>query len=244
MAEPGALRPRPRQVLDLSGGDGPYDAKGPKSSFLIIVGVVYLATLAATLTGLTLLGDPWLLALVPLLLWAAVQTFFFLAPKRMYPETPVKPEISRSWTSMGRTTYLTATFVVLAWLTYLTGRWWAVYYLVFWLVPIGTTFSFFMILRQVVQHGNAGSDRFTNTRIFHVGRLISMAVFPLGMDYHLPHHLFPMVPHFRLRQLHALLLETGAYRDQVTLVDGYFFHSESPPVHPTVLDLMAHDNSN
>jgi fatty acid desaturase len=64
------------------------------------------------------------------------------------------------------------------------------------------------------------------------------------MDYHLPHHLFPMVPHYRLRQLHALLLETEAYQNQVTLVDGYFFHKERPPVHPTVLDLMAQARSN
>jgi fatty acid desaturase len=95
-----------------------------------------------------------------------------------------------------------------------------------------------MILRQVVQHGNAGSGRYTNTRIFLVSRFIRFAVFPLGMDYHLPHHLFPMVPHFNLRKLHALLLDTEEYRNQATVVEGYFFH-ERPPEHPTVLELMA-----
>ena len=87
------------------------------------------------------------------------------------------------------------------------------------------------------------TDRLTNTRIFHVGKMIGMAVFPIGMDYHLPHHLYPMVPHFRLRQLHRLLMETVAYRDSLTLVDGYFFHSEHPPAHPTVLDLMAEERA-
>ncbi len=101
-----------------------------------------------------------------------------------------------------------------------------------------TAFSFFMILRQVVQHGNADSGRFTNTRIFLVSHLIRFAVFPLGMDYHLPHHLFPMVPHFNLRKLHSLLLETDEYRNQATVVEGYFFH-ERPPEHPTVVELMA-----
>jgi fatty acid desaturase len=59
------------------------------------------------------------------------------------------------------------------------------------------------------------------------------------MDYHLPHHLFPMVPHYRLRQLHALLSETDEYRQKASLVDGYFLPRERPPQHPTVLDVMA-----
>src|ERR1700722_10082312 len=99
-------------------------------------------------------------------------------------------------------------------------------------------FSFCMILRQVVQHGNAGSERLTKTRIFHVNRLIQLAVFPLGMDYHLPHHLFPMVPHYRLRKLHDLLMECEEYREHAVVVEGYFLPRERPPQKPTVLDLM------
>ena len=122
----------------------------------------------------------------------------------------------------------------------LTGLPWPVYYAVLWLVPLGTSFSFCMLLRQIVQHGHAGRERFTNTRIFLVSRLIRFAVFPLGMDWHLPHHLFPLVPHYRLRQLHELLLETDEYRQNATTVEGYFWHRD-PPEHPTVLELMAAD---
>ena len=84
----------------------------------------------------------------------------------------------------------------------------------------------------------ASGDRFTNTRIFLVSPLIRFAVFPLGMDYHLPHHLFPMVPHFRIRQLHDILLETEEYRDNATVVEGYFLH-RTPPQHATVVELMS-----
>src|SRR5262249_52526327 len=93
------------------------------------------------------------------------------------------------------------------------------------------------ILRQIVQHGNADQGRFTNTRVFLVGRLIRWSVFPLGMDYHLPHHLFPLVPHYRLPQLHDLLM-CSELRDEVTIAEGYFFHRR-PPEHTTVLELMA-----
>jgi fatty acid desaturase len=140
--------------------------------------------------------------------------------------------------SYGRVTYLTALISGLAWLSYLTGMPWGLYYILLWMVPLGTSFSFFMLLRQVVQHGNASGDRFTNTRIFLVSRLIRFAVFPLGMDYHLPHHLFPMVPHYRVRQLHEILLETEEYRENATVLEGYFFHRR-PPQHQTVVELMA-----
>ena len=81
-----------------------------------------------------------------------------------------------------------------------------------------------------MQHGNAGQDRYDNTRIFHVHWLLNWAIFPLGNDYHLPHHLFPMVPHFNLRKLHALLMQTEQYRSNVKLVEGFFLPTEGPSI--------------
>ena len=48
-----------------------------------------------------------------------------------------------------------------------------------------------------------------------------------------------MVPHYRLKELHELLMEVPCYRDEAVVVDGYFFHREQSPQHPTVVDLMA-----
>jgi fatty acid desaturase len=107
------------------------------------------------------------------------------------------------------------------------------------MVPLGSSFAFFMILRQIVQHGNADTERLTNTRIFHVHWLISWAVFPIGNDYHLPHHLFPMVPHYNLKKLHGLLAQTEEYRRQAIVVEGYFLPPEIPSKYPTVMDLMT-----
>jgi fatty acid desaturase len=221
------------------GGTGPYESTGGrKSRLLIVVGLAYLAALAGVLTLLTWLGDAWLLALVPAGMLAAVLAFYLVVPADFYRKSSVRPDVGPRWTAVFRISYLTGLFVALAWLTHLTQRPWALYYAVLWLVPLGTSFSFCMLLRQIVQHGNAGRERFSNTRIFLVSRLIRFAVFPLGMDYHLPHHLFPLVPHYRLPQLHALLEETEEYRRQATTVEGYFWHRD-PPQHPTVLELMA-----
>lgn len=221
------------------GGKGPYQAKGQRSRVLILIGVFYLLSLVATLTGLVMLGDPLLLAVVPAVMLAAILIFYSRVPDRLFLQSLIKPDISMRHMTLMRLTFLTGLFTTIAWLTHLTGHWWAVYYFFLWIVPAFTTFSFFMILRQVVQHGNASSDRLTNTRIFHVNRLIQLAVFPLGMDWHLPHHMFPMVPHYRLRELHELLMETEAYRQNAVVVEGYFLHRTLPPEHPTVVDLMS-----
>ena len=138
-----------------------------------------------------------------------------------------------------RITYLTGLFNSLAWLTLLTGVWAAVYYALFWIVPLLTSFPFFMILRQWVQHGNGDRSWLTNTRTFFVNRFINFSVFPLGQDYHLPHHLYATVPHYRLARLHQLLLEYPEYQTQAIEVHGYFFTPEHPQVHPTVLDVLG-----
>jgi fatty acid desaturase len=219
-------------------GTGPYEVRKPRSGLLIGLGILYLIILMGVLTGLVYLGEPWLLAVLPAGMLAGALTFYAVVPADYYRGTNLKPDISPRWTTLFRVTYLTGLFTALAWLTYATGWPWWLYYFLLWLVPLGTAFSFFMILRQVVQHGNAGGERFSNTRIFLVSRLIRFAVFPLGMDYHLPHHLFPLVPHYRLPQLHALLQEVEEYRRQAVVVEGYFFH-RWPPRHRTVLELMA-----
>ena len=55
-----------------------------------------------------------------------------------------------------------------------------------------------------------------------------MALFPHSVNYHLEHHLYPAVPHYRLAELHALLLERGvldgaevrSFRETMTRVFG------------------------
>jgi fatty acid desaturase len=178
---------------------------------------------------------------VPGALWLAMMLYFFFLPDSKYHQSRVKPLIHMRWTSMGRVTYLSLVFNALAWTTLLTGRWAAVYYFVLWIVPLLTSFSFFMILRQIVQHGNGGRGWLTNTRVFLVNRCISFAVFPLGQEYHLPHHMYASVPHYRLKRLHEILMGYPEYHDSAIVVDGYFVHRHRPPIGPTVLDVVGPD---
>lgn len=98
-----------------------------------------------------------------------------------------------------------------------------------------------MILRQLVQHGNGGRGWINNSRTFILTPLIRFAVFPFGQDYHLPHHMYATVPHYRLKRLHALLMEYDEYRAEALEVHGYFASPEKPQVHPTVVEVLGPD---
>src|SRR5262249_30044834 len=153
---------------------------------------------------------------------------YALAPERWYPEPLVKPEVGPRWWTLSRLTYSTVLLTGLGWMTYLTGKPWGLYYVLLWIIPLLTVFPFLMMLREEIQHGHAGQQRPPHSRTFRGNPLFCRAVSPLAMDYHLPHHLFPLVPHYRLKQLHQLLLETDVYRHEAPVVEGYVFPRKAP----------------
>ena len=218
----------------------PYLKKGWKPGKTVVrVGILYMAVLVAVLTTFVRLEEPLLLGLAPLSLYLAAMIFDSRVPADMFHQSRVHPVISMRAMSLMRITYITGLFCSLAWLSLLVDPWAVLYYFLLWLVPIFTSFSFFMILRQIVQHGNGGRGWLTNTRVFVVNRLINFAVFPIGQDLHLPHHLFASVPHYRLRRLHEALLEFPEYREQAVVVEGYFLPPVRPPQHPTVVEVLG-----
>ena len=234
---------RVRAKYNATGTDkNPYLFKGKKpSKGAVRVGVVYLLALVATLTALFYLADVWALAVVPAGMWLVVALVFLRLPADRYHQSRLHPVIHARYTSILRVGFITAVFTTLAVVTKQTGAPAVGYYAVLWLVPLFTSFAFFMILRQVVQHGNGGRGWLTNTRTFLVGRVIRFAVFPMGQDYHLPHHLYATVPHYRLKALHAALGEYAEYREQAVVVEGYFFPPRNPRTNPTVLDVLGPD---
>jgi fatty acid desaturase len=229
---------RASYVVDKGEGT-PYRMRRGKSKILILAGLAFHLALIGALALLVIRAEALLLALVPLCIWLGGVAFYSFAPERWFEDYFIRSDLPIRLQKCLRITFNTLVLTTLAFLTMETGKPWWLYYAVLWLIPLGTSFAFFMILRQIVQHGNADTERFTNTRIFRVHWLLNWAIFPIGNDYHLPHHLFPMVPHYNLRKLHALLEQTEEYHCQATLVEGYFLSPEHPPQHPTVLDLMT-----
>jgi fatty acid desaturase len=212
----------------LGGVDGPYRSRVQRSRLLSRLGGLSLLALTVALIVLTRLGDPWLLLVAPAVMIGGGLVFALTAPDRWYPRNSIKPIGSARWWAFQRLVYMALLFTAMAWLTVQTGRPWVLYYFLLWVLPLVTVFPYLMMLREEVQHSNAGQDRFGSTRLFAGNPLVRWMVFPLGMDYHLPHHLFQMVPHYRLRALHELLLQTDGYRNEVVVVHGYFLGHPAP----------------
>ncbi len=137
--------------------------------------------------------------------------------------------------------FYTVLLVILARLRWATGGASAIYPVLLWLVPLGTSFMFFMFLRDVYQHSNADAGRLTNSRVFFTDPFTRWAVFVYGQDMHIPHHLFPAVPHYRLRRLHEFLKQGHtSYRDAVVETHGTFHDTMG---RPTILDEMTRPRS-
>lgn len=218
----------------------PYLKKGwkPKRA-TILVGIAYILGLIVLLSVLVWTRQDTLLLALPVVALLGIVAFYSLIPADWYHQSRVHPVIpSRAMTLM-RMTFITVLFTSLALVTRWTGEWAAAYFALLWVVPMFTSFSFFMVLRQLVQHGNGGRGWFTNTRVFFVHPLINFSVFPMGQDYHLPHHMYATVPHYRLRELHEALLADPEYRRESIVVEGYFIPRRSPPRPPTVLEVVG-----
>jgi fatty acid desaturase len=239
---------RIRAQYNATGTDkNPYMFKGQKpSKGAVRVGVIYLLSLAVTLTTLFYTTEEelwWLMPAVAGAMWLLVALVFLKLPDRKYHQSKLKPVIHARYTSVLRVGFLTVLLTSLAIASKLTGAYAVAYFVVLWMVPLFTAFAFFMILRQLVQHGNGGRGWINNTRTFLVAPFIRFAVFPFGQDYHLPHHMYATVPHYRLRRLHAMLMEYPEYRAEGLEVHGYFASPEKPQVHPTVVDVLGPEHA-
>ncbi len=219
----------------------PYLIKGIKPSKTAVrIGVAFLVILLVTQTIVYFtFQEWWVIVGVACGLWLIASTIFLVLPDDKFHQSKLQPVIHPRYVSILRIGYIGLLLTALAVITKVTKAPAALYFLLLWIVPIFTSFSFFMILRQLVQHGNAGRGWIDNTRTFFVATPIRFAVFPFGQDYHLPHHMFATVPHYRLKKLHSLLLEYEEYRNNAVEVHGYFLPSQWPPLHPTVLDVLT-----
>ena len=223
-----------------TGTHNPYaDPAHPGSIRPLRAGILFAVGAPLIIIPLTVMGYATAVAIILPLMWAVVVTILRLLPDDAFPRTRLSPVIPLRYTGIGRVTYLALLYAALS-AVQLAG-WgpaWA-YFGVLWLVPLFTTFPLFMILRQWVQHGNADRGRYTNTRVFLVGPLVRYAVFPFGMDYHLPHHLMASVPHYNLKQLHEIMLRDPEYREKGVIVEGYFGDEDNALGHPTAMGVLG-----
>lgn len=226
----------------LGGVSNPYNhEEKPSSPWPMRIALIHFACVLGYTGYLTLFNSFWPLLLLPSVSLSITTILLLRIPNEDYPVTRLVPVISPRTAMISRVWYVTILFALLGWIQYGTGVWAIAYFLILWVVPIFTSFAFFMILRQLVQHGNGDRGWLTNTRTFLVNPFIRYAVFPFGMDYHLPHHMFASVPHYRLPQLHQFLLNYPEYAEHGITVEGYFHstHKSGEKRNPTVVEVLG-----
>jgi len=89
-------------------------------------------------------------------------------------------------------------------------------YLIWWAALL-TSFRLVSRLRQVAEHGNVPDlydlDPRMNTRTIEAPWYDRLLFCPLGVSYHLEHHLMASIPLYNLPKLHTLLKDKGCYDD-------------------------------
>jgi fatty acid desaturase len=201
------------------------------------LGLAYLAAFNASLVALTNTGHPGWVAPAAALGVAITAAGAAVVPGRWLFRSPFRQPYSGRFAGVLRLSYYTVLLAGLAYLRYATGGRSVVYVWLLWLVPMMTTFMFYMLLRDVYQHANADDGRLTNSRVFFADPFTRWAVFVYGQDVHVTHHLFPAVPHYRLRELHSLLRrEHTDYAASVVECHGTFANADGKP---TILDELT-----
>lgn len=86
------------------------------------------------------------------------------------------------------------------------------YYLLFWVLPLLSPLQAILRLRAVIEHGAVGdlTSPLTAARTTRMPWLVSWLLAPFQVNYHIEHHLYPSIPHYRLKEAHRLLVAAGA----------------------------------
>lgn len=84
-------------------------------------------------------------------------------------------------------------------------------YLLLWVVPLISVVQVILRVRALLEHGAVTdmSSPFTAARSNLPGPIARLLLFPHHVNFHIEHHLFPAVPHYRLPRLHRELAARG-----------------------------------
>ena len=215
--------------------DGDGESRGLRLGTWL--GLIYIFGINGLFAALTNLNRPLWTVPAAILGMIGVAIVARHIPDRHFFRAPFRQPYSSRFGGVARLCLYTILLLALANLRYATHGRSALYATLLWLVPLTTSFPFFMLLRDVYQHANTDDGRLTNSRVFFADPFTRWAVFVYGQDMHVPHHLFPAIPHYRLRTLHRLLEERHAeYAALVVECHGTFLASKG---RKTILDVLT-----
>jgi fatty acid desaturase len=206
-----------------------------------ILGIAYVLVVVAVTRLLADEGRPGWISPAAMMAWLAGVAVLSALPEWAVFVSPFRQAYSCRVASALRLGYYSLLAAALAGIRSESAGQSFVYPLLLWFVPLISSFPFFMLLRDVYQHSNADAGRLTNSRVFFTDWFTRWAVFVYGQDMHIPHHLFPTVPHYRLEELHSVMRSSSAdYQALVVECHGTF---RDPLGRTTILDELTRPRS-
>lgn len=188
-------------------------------------------------------GEAWMVLAVPIGTWLLFSIVLLRLGDDSFEKAKIKPVIHPRFVFIGQTGCFALLVAALAFAQMTTGFMALRYFSMLWYGAILTTFPFFLIMRQVIQHGNGDRSWLANTRVFRMSLPVRYAIFPFGMDYHLPHHMYATIPHYRLKEFHEFMMTRDEYREHCQLVDNYLLPVGDEARNPTVLEVLGPEYS-
>lgn len=84
--------------------------------------------------------------------------------------------------------------------------------IVYWFVPLFTFFLWIIFVRTITEHSLENyDDLLKKTRHVDANLFERLTVAPNGIHVHIGHHLYPSVPFYNLKKLHALLMKNPEF---------------------------------
>jgi fatty acid desaturase len=110
--------------------------------------------------------------------------------------------------------------VVLVGTLAVTGAWLS--FALLWLLPLMTLTPAMVRLRTIAEHLLLPNRDEIDASRHTVGTWLERwTIAPHHINVHLAHHLFPLVPYYRLPALHALLMKDPRYAERIVMNRGY-----------------------
>lgn len=114
--------------------------------------------------------------------------------------------------------------------------------ILYWVVPYITSFQVMRYWAEMAEHSGLASDRpWSATRNWTAALPIRWLLAPHSDHWHLVHHLYSLVPHYRLAEAHRVLMRVPQYADEGHHCDGLIF-AHRPDAPSVISDVMNPDN--
>ncbi len=100
---------------------------------------------------------------------------------------------------------------------------WTLLFCFYWIVPLLLVMPLMQRFRSITEHFSLpGETQFSSSRLTTANFVEEFLIAPHAVNYHLVHHLFPAIPHYKIKKAHGLFMNDPIYSQYVHINNGFF----------------------